>query len=129
MAGSQMSDVRCQGSGPAAGGAPPRRIQRKRTKGWRMPANTEYVGRPTKYANQFIVGREIVRDRMEPGGGVKSIYVVDAAHAVQLYRRFLPLHLRIAARIDLRGKNLACWCPPGQPCHVDVLLAVANGRA
>lgn len=28
---------------------------------------------------------------------------------------------------DLRGKNLACWCRPGEPCHADVLLELANG--
>lgn len=28
---------------------------------------------------------------------------------------------------ELRGKNLACWCPLDQPCHADVLLEVANG--
>jgi hypothetical protein len=27
---------------------------------------------------------------------------------------------------DLRGKNLACWCKPGDPCHADVLLELAN---
>lgn len=27
---------------------------------------------------------------------------------------------------DLRGKNLACWCPLDQPCHADVLLDIAN---
>jgi hypothetical protein len=26
----------------------------------------------------------------------------------------------------LRGKNLACWCPPETPCHADILLAIAN---
>ena len=26
----------------------------------------------------------------------------------------------------LHGKNLACWCPPDQPCHADVLLCIAN---
>jgi len=29
-------------------------------------------------------------------------------------------------RRDLRGKNLACWCKPGQPCHADLLLEIAN---
>lgn len=28
---------------------------------------------------------------------------------------------------ELRGKNLACWCRLGQPCHADVLLELANG--
>ena len=27
---------------------------------------------------------------------------------------------------DLRGKNLACWCPLDAPCHADVLLRLAN---
>jgi hypothetical protein len=27
---------------------------------------------------------------------------------------------------DLRGKNLACWCKIGEPCHGDFLLKLAN---
>jgi hypothetical protein len=27
---------------------------------------------------------------------------------------------------ELAGKNLACWCKPGEPCHADVLLDLAN---
>jgi len=27
---------------------------------------------------------------------------------------------------DLRGKNLACWCKPYDPCHADTLLKLAN---
>ena len=27
---------------------------------------------------------------------------------------------------ELRGKDLACWCPLDQPCHADVLLELAN---
>lgn len=30
---------------------------------------------------------------------------------------------------QLAGKDLACWCPLNQPCHADVLLAIANGGA
>ena len=26
----------------------------------------------------------------------------------------------------LRGKNLACWCKIGDPCHADVLIELAN---
>ncbi len=33
---------------------------------------------------------------------------------------------RDEVREALRGKNLACWCKPGAPCHADVLLAMAN---
>jgi len=27
---------------------------------------------------------------------------------------------------ELRGRDLACWCPLDQPCHADVLLELAN---
>lgn len=30
---------------------------------------------------------------------------------------------------DLRGKDLACWCPPTEPCHADFLLKLANPTA
>ena len=30
------------------------------------------------------------------------------------------------ARTELRGRDLACYCPLDRPCHADVLLAVAN---
>ncbi len=35
--------------------------------------------------------------------------------------------LAAAARRELRGKNLACWCKAGQSCHGDILLEIANG--
>lgn len=36
----------------------PQRIQRKRTKGWKMPENTVYVGRPSKWGNPFTIGKK-----------------------------------------------------------------------
>ena len=40
----------------------------------------------------------------------------------------------LVARIDLRGKDLACWCPlpaEGEPdiCHAAELLRIANEEA
>jgi hypothetical protein len=32
-----------------------------------------------------------------------------------------------AARRELAGADLACWCRAGEACHADVLLAVAAG--
>lgn len=92
-----------------------RRIQRRRTAGWRMPANTVYVGRPGRYGNPFTAN-----DRTTAG----------RAAAVERYRQWLTTRpdLCVAVRRDLAGRNLACWCPPGQPCHADVLLSVANGN-
>jgi len=100
----------------------PKRIQRKRTKGWKMPPNTVYVGRPTLWGNAF-------RLRDFP----------DAASCVACYRGMrlseteTQGRFRAFARQVLGGKNLACWCPlvdkDGNkvPCHADVLLEIANG--
>lgn len=80
----------------------PRRVQRKRTKGWRMPPNTVYVGRPTKWGNPYSSAVDLGR-----------------------YRTFIEQH-RADDLPSIRGKNLACWCPLDQPCHADVLLELAN---
>jgi hypothetical protein len=34
--------------------------------------------------------------------------------------------LRMQAQAQLGGKNLACWCKHGEPCHADVLIEMAN---
>ena len=45
----------------------PQRIQRRRTKGWRMPEGAVYVGRGSKWGNQFIVGQVQLRFPREDG--------------------------------------------------------------
>jgi len=30
------------------------------------------------------------------------------------------------AKRELRGRDVACYCPLDEPCHADVLLRVAN---
>ena len=97
-----------------------KRIQRKRTKGWQMPEGAVYVGRPTKWGNPFKAGEEIP---FLPGRRV-----ADNRHAASLYAGHAPLQplLRAAARDELKGRDLACWCPLDQPCHADTLLEIAN---
>lgn len=92
----------------------PERVQLKRTKGWRMPPNTVKVDRTTKWGNPFVVGKEAP---FLPGCIVR-----DRRHAWSLYLGFAPLNERLvsAARAELRGKNLGCWCPkPEQPYEDD----------
>ncbi|MGK5737300.1 DUF4326 domain-containing protein [Micromonospora sp. URMC 103] len=96
----------------------PKRIQRQRTKGWRMPENTVYVGRPSRWGNAYRL-RNAPLDHPNP-----HQWLVDA------HRSWLNWCGPIKAaeiRTYLRGKNLACWCPLDQPCHADVLLEIANG--
>ena len=154
----------------------PKRIQRQRTKGWRMPENTVYVGRPTLFGNPFVyhdVSRGLVRfgpKHLErfgrawdyegrcsgPGAShdmwfsADDIVKTDVRWAtreelVELFRltltdptpgmrmaypsrggRFVKL-TPYEIRCELAGKDLACWCKPGDPCHADVLLEIANG--
>ena len=88
----------------------PTRVQRRRAKGWRMPANTIYVGRPTKWGNNFVVGKN-----------------GTALAAVHHYRKHMAAAaVKALAQRELRGKNLACFCRLDQPCHADVLLEIAN---
>jgi len=120
----------------------PRRIQLRRTRGWRMPPNTVKADRSTRLGNPWRVG--------EP-------FVPNAAEAVHMFQVRLPggflyqarppypeSHMgQIVARLpELRGKNLACWCrlcerhadgkpfgehcPDCEPCHVDPLGEIAN---
>ena len=105
----------------------PQRIQRKRTKGWRMPEGAVYVGRPSRWGNPFVVGTYVTPDiaRYYP----EPVYVRDAARAVQLYRRWITGSAQRGEGLvpELGGRDLACWCPLDQPCHADVLLELANG--
>jgi Domain of unknown function (DUF4326) len=97
----------------------PIRIQRKRTKGWKMPPNTVYVGRPSYWGNMYRVGK-LSSD---------AKYPVSNEQAVAFYRqRISQSHYYFLEEIkeSLKGKNLACWCPLDQPCHADVLLEIAN---
>lgn len=96
----------------------PVRIQRKRTKGWKMPANTIYVGRPTKWGNPYKIGSgKTAQQCVNDYTWTKAISYIDGG--------WLP----DVARKELAGKNLACFCPLDQPCHADVLLKIANRPA
>jgi len=53
----------------------------------------------------------------------------DRAEAIRLYREHLTAHpgLIVAARAELAGRDLACWCKLSDPCHAEILLAISNG--
>jgi hypothetical protein len=91
----------------------PGRIQLRRTRGWRLPSGAVSVAAPAKWQNPFRP-----RTRSPEAN----------ARATEQYRAYLAGHpeLMEAARRELAGKDLACWCAPGLPCHADVLLGIAN---
>lgn len=111
----------------------PKRIQRKRTKGWRTPANTVYVGRPTKWGNPFVVGHFVpdawynLFDALDHNYYFQlSKKIGTVQEAVGLYFKYVVPRLHRFKIYELRGKNLSCWCPIGRPCHADILLKIAN---
>lgn len=101
----------------------PKRIQRKRTKGWKMPSGAVYVGRPTIHGNPFRVGVKT---------NTRHVCCTPATkqECIEAYRRYLLCNMgwlkTYPPFVNLRGKDLVCWCPPDQPCHADVLLELAN---
>tara|TARA_R100001224_G_scaffold105232_1_gene78950 strand:+ start:3005 stop:3337 length:333 start_codon:yes stop_codon:yes gene_type:complete len=106
----------------------PVRIQLRRNRGYRLREVSRAINgleavkvdRTTKWGNPFKPGVKT------PYAGGRAVQ--DKRHAFCLFRGVAPDNevLVAAARAELRGKNLACWCKPGEPCHADVLLELAN---
>ena len=121
----------------------PTRIQLRRTKGWRMPENTVKVARPTKWGNPYRLGHTNFAPQLiltKDHGALMPApkYIESTEMAVRMLE--ILIHSNVAdpssilppypaldeIRAELRGKNLACFCPLDQPCHADVLLELAN---
>lgn len=131
------------------------RIQLRRTKGWRKPESAIVVARPSKWGNPFVLDRccvhgvgwvltfdshnaarvhsitmfeKLVRGLWNPGLAepLTDSQYRDLGEGIQKWRRRIGGHPTEAARSELGGHDLACWCPLDQPCHADVLLELAN---
>ena len=109
----------------------PKRIQLRRTRGWRKPATALVVSRPSKWGNPYRID-DYRADY--PAADERQL----RAMAVSDFRGLLegrwdggynpvPDYPRNAVS-QLRGYDLACWCPLDQPCHADVLLDLANSH-
>ena len=74
-----------------------------------IPADAIYVGRPTKWGNPFVIGRDGDRDEV-----------------IAKYEAWLTSQPSLMAALsELRGHDLVCWCSP-DACHADVLIRLAN---
>jgi hypothetical protein len=73
-------------------------------------AQGTYIGRPSKFGNPFVIGRDGTRPQV-----------------IEKFERWFTAqpHLVEAAKRELRGFDLVCWCAPNA-CHGDVLLRIAN---
>lgn len=125
----------------------PVRIQRSRRSGWRMPPNTVAVSRGTKWGNPFYIineeGSPWITDARVPSMPVcnyeaKKLLGLPEAGAFNWENARRGVVALFKAQCcdrsfeELRGKNLACWCPLldeyGRKfhCHADVILERAN---
>lgn len=109
----------------------PVRLQLSRRNGFNLQASSLAtnglsaikVDRTTKWGNPFVIGK---------GGGMYTEKVMDRRHAYLLFKSVAADNPKLVAdaRVELRGKNLACWCPKTDPyedcCHAAVLLEIAN---
>lgn len=124
----------------------PKRIQRRRTAGWRMPEGAIYVGRGTKWGNPFKVGEmcqlwhQDCSQSARPGDMYRDYFrVEDRGHATRLFAacldpndaRYTDMQPGVPTLLDIRrelvGRDLMCWCSLESPCHADVLLELARG--
>ena len=71
-----------------------------------MPKNAIYVGRPSRWGNPWPV----------------PFYYLESS--LRAYRELLVKEIQENPKFldDLRGKDLACFCPLDQKCHADILL-------
>ena len=121
------------------GGSLPKRIQRKRTKGFNLQAQSPdgrpvvSVCRPGKWGNQFVIkkgklpiGKYYFSDRKKGMLYDFETKYEAANYAVKSYRESLTPEQIQAIISELAGKHLACFCPLDSPCHADVLIIIAN---
>lgn len=75
-----------------------------------VPSGTVYIGRPSKWGNPFVIGKDGTR-----------------AEVIAKYRAWLAARpaLVSAAKRELAGKDLLCYCAPAA-CHGDVLIEAVN---
>lgn len=134
----------------------PKRMQLRRTKGWRLPDGAAVVSRPSVFGNPWVCSWPYGCPKSpdydhghNPDGTPAMVCCVDtfrgwvrqglAGEESHLIGKGGGLRAALMAATGnvertklvealprLRGRDLACWCAPGKPCHADVLIEMAN---
>lgn len=144
------SDVSAENGTKPHVGCCPVRVKRERKGGWKMPSNTVYVGRGSKWGNPFkvievadnewhVVAKEndtwhvLLKTENHDEALNFSLnsyqyWLMPYTHKngdIEKFYQSTAVYESIV--LELKGKNLACWCPLDQKCHADILLRLANG--
>jgi hypothetical protein len=73
------------------------------------PADAVYIGRPSKWGNPFVIGKDGNREQV-----------------ITKFEEWILEQPELLAQLhELKGKDLVCWCAP-EVCHGDVLARLAN---
>ena len=120
----------------------PVRLQLSRTKGFNLQRDSQdtnglpavNVARPSRYGNPVTKQDFLDLQEMFAEFGLEPIEGTWQEHAVRCFDAWIGGDIEEMGapptadeiRRDLQGKNLACWCKPGDPCHANVLLFIAN---
>jgi len=79
-----------------------------RVKNKRVDSNGVYIGRPSKWGNPFVIGRDGDRDDV-----------------IRKYREYARVTFSVEELRMLVGHDLVCWCAP-KPCHGNVLIELVE---
>lgn len=102
----------------------PRRIQRTRIKGQKLPVRTVYVGRPSKWGNPFVGPHAAKLYQLWLMTGEEFPQALaEEYQACNLQRRRADILAALLAG-ELAGRPVACWCGVSHACHGDVLLGI-----
>lgn len=120
----------------------PRRVQMSRQHPWRAEyPEAVIVARPSRWGNPFDVrtyGLDLSLKLFRNCAlGIWNPSLLEQSQTDAYWDATYQAHTEWMRRVgfnpteliryDLRGRDLACWCPLDQPCHGDVLLELANG--
>ncbi len=109
-------------------GEPPKRVRWNRFMG-RPPAHVKVVYRPTRWGNQYKIGSTVWRPTATGHyDKTPDLPPLTREGAINCFRWSIADddHMVAEIRRELAGYDLACTCHLDVPCHVDVLLEVAN---
>lgn len=89
-----------------------------------LPAQS--VARPGPWGNPFPIDAVMAETGLDKDAAQAEAVARHAGWMAGEIEADRPPPPLAEIRSALGGKNLACWCRAGTPCHVDTLLALAN---
>jgi hypothetical protein len=76
------------------------------------PPYQVYIGRPSKWGNPFVIGRDGTRKEV-----------------IQKYEEWIRTQPELMEALpEIAGAVLGCWCSPKQQCHGDVLIKLCKEK-